>query len=488
MFLRQVFDPQLAQYAYLIGCQQTGEAVVIDPERDVDRYLELAAAEGLRITAAAETHIHADFLSGARELGERGAKLYLSAEGGEDWSYRWTGDRAGDGDYDVTLLADGDRFQVGKIEIQAVHTPGHTPEHLSFRVTDHGGGAGEPMGIVTGDFVFVGDLGRPDLLETAAGQAGARDPSARSLYRSLPRFLELPEFLQVWPAHGAGSACGKALGAVPMSTVGYEKRYNTALAAGERGEEAFVEAILAGQPEPPLYFARMKRLNRDGPPLLGALPRPPRVGAAELAEAALRDGRVVLDTRLDRRAFMAGHLPGSLYAPLDKSFPTVAGSYVGTGEDIFLLVEAADDGDGEAEDRVEEAVRALVRIGLDRIAGWAPAAELEPAAELAGGLSTIPVIDFAEVERRRGEEGFAVLDVRGAAEHAAGHVPGSLNVAHTRLRARLDDVPDDRELLVHCRTGTRAAYAAAMLERAGRRVRYVDGAFADWRQGGATPS
>jgi hydroxyacylglutathione hydrolase len=207
MLFRVIYDPSLAQAAYLIGCQRTGEAIVVDPERDVDRYERLAASEGLRITAVAETHIHADFVSGSRELAEKGAKVFVSDEGDADWKYQWLDRRSTGGAYDHQLLKDGDTFMVGHIEFRAVHTPGHTPEHLCFKVTDRGSGADEPMGVITGDFLFVGDLGRPDLLESAAGMAGKADPSA----------------------HGAGSACGKALGAVPQTTVGYERRFNPAL-------------------------------------------------------------------------------------------------------------------------------------------------------------------------------------------------------------------------------------------------------------------
>ena len=458
MFFRQVFDSELAQYAYLIGCQRTGEAVVVDPERDVDRYFEIAAAEGLRLTAATETHIHADFLSGARELAERGLAVYLSDEGGDDWRYGWTGS----GDYDIRLLRDGDAFSVGNVELKAVHTPGHTPEHLSFKVIDHGGGAEEPIGVASGDFVFVGDLGRPDLLESAAGVAGAREPSARRLYASLPRFLELPDYLQVWPGHGAGSACGKALGAVPMSTVGYEKRHNAALLAAEGGEDAFVGAILEGQPEPPLYFGRMKRLNRDGPPVLGELPAPRRISAAELGDLAGRLDVAVLDTRADRTAFMSGHLPGSIYAPLNKSFPTIAGSYVEAGMPLYLLIEA---------ERVAPAVRQLVRIGLDDVAGYAPHEALEQAGV---ELAVTETVDF-EQGRQRAEA--VTLDVRRLAEFELGHVPGALNVAHTRLLARQDEIPRDRPLLVYCQTGARASSAASLLERLGHAVLYVDDDF-----------
>ncbi len=470
MLLRQILDPKLAQYAYLIGCQRTGEALILDPERDVDRYVELARAEGLRLTAAAETHIHADFLSGARELAERfGVKLYLSAEGGPDWQYEWVRDS----DYDVHLLRDGDVFQVGHIDIRALHTPGHTPEHLSFLVTDRGGGADEPIAIASGDFVFVGDLGRPDLLESAAGVDGAMEPSARTLYRSVGRFLELPDFVQVWPAHGAGSACGKALGAVPMSTVGYERRHNAAIDARGRGEDAFVASILSGQPEPPLYFATMKRLNKTGPPVLGELPRPRRLTASELLELAERTDVAVVDTRRDRGAFMTAHLSGSLYAPLDTTFPTLVGSYVRSGEEIVLITDP---------ESVEEAVRDLVRIGLEKVVGFAPPEVLDEP-QLASRLRSTPTIDFSELDDRR-RPGTTVLDVRRASEHAAAAVPGAVNVAHTRLLDRLDEVPEDGEVLVHCRSGARAAAAVAMLERAGREVCYVDGMF---REGAALP-
>ncbi|MEL7363816.1 MAG: MBL fold metallo-hydrolase, partial [Bacteroidota bacterium] len=320
MLFRQYFDPKLAQYAYLVGCQKSGEALLIDPERDIDRYIDAAEAEGLRIVAVAETHIHADFLSGAREFAERlGVKLYLSEEGGPDWQSEW----AKDGTYDVTFLRDGDSFIVGHIEIIASHTPGHTPEHMSFVVIDRGSGATTPIGVATGDFVFVGDLGRPDLLEQAAGMHGVQEDAARTLYHSLDTFRDWPGYAQIWPAHGAGSTCGKALGAVPQSTVGYEKLYNASLGAADAGENAFVDAILSGQPEPQMYFARMKRDNKRGVRVLGGLPQPQKLSAAELEAYVGKGEALVIDTRLDRSAFMAKHIPGSLYAPMNKSFNTV---------------------------------------------------------------------------------------------------------------------------------------------------------------------
>ena len=473
MLFRQYADPKLAQYAYLVGCQKTGEALLIDPERDIDRYVAAAAAEGLRITAVAETHIHADFLSGAREFADRyGVKLYLSTEGeAEGWPSNW----AKDSDYDATFLRDGDTFTVGNIDVTAVHTPGHTPEHMSYVVVDRGSGATTPIGIATGDFVFVGDLGRPDLLEQAAGLHGVQESSARTLYGSLPKFRDLDDYVQVWPAHGAGSACGKALGAVPTTTVGYEKRYNASLAAADGGEDAFVDAILSGQPEPQMYFARMKRDNRDGVPLLGALPRPPALTVREFGQKAADEETLVIDTRLDRSGFMAKHVPGALYAPMNKSFNTVVGSLVvDETRPIVLVVEG---------DHVEEAVRDLVRIGYDRVVGYATPDTLERYFEDGGAHASIPEISFDDLARERTEAGTAVVDVRYASEYASGHVPGAVNASYTRLPAYVEDrVPEGDTLLVHCASGARSAAASAFLAHMGYDVKYVDGDFSDYAE------
>ena len=281
MLVERIYDEDLAQACWLIGCQATREALIIDPERDVCRYIEAARNAGFKIVAVAETHIHADFLSGSHELAiATGATVYLSNHGGEDWSYVWPKNSSAK----VKSVIDGDSFNIGNITITVVHTPGHTPEHICFLVNDVN--TNEPIGYATGDFVFVGDLGRPDLLETAAGIEGVMEASASELHESCLRFMNMDDYIQVWPAHGAGSACGKALGAMPQSTVGYEKRTSPPLQLLDH-ESAFVEFMLAEQPEPPLYFARMKQMNRDGVPLLGELPSPRRItDASELAELA----------------------------------------------------------------------------------------------------------------------------------------------------------------------------------------------------------
>jgi hydroxyacylglutathione hydrolase len=473
MLFRMLYDNKLAQAAYLIGCQRTKEAIVIDPERDVDRYLDEAKRNGLNITVIAETHIHADFLSGARELAEAtGAKLYLSAEGGPDWQYRWLDKKSSGGSYHHQLLKDGDTFKVGNIQFKAVHTPGHTPEHLSYLVTDLGGGASEPMGIASGDFVFVGDVGRPDLLESAAGQSGTKEASAQTLFRSIQRFKSLPDYLQVWPAHGAGSACGKALGAVPQSTVGYEKRFNAAIFEAE-SETRFVESILHGQPEPPYYFARMKKENRDGPAILGELPDPKPLSVDELKKALKKEASW-LDTR-PWPEYSDGHLPGALYAPLNSAFPTVAGSYVEPTKSIYLIVEKG---------RVDEAVRDLIRIGLDNVVGYVTPSTLKTFAKNSRKMVCCDSMAMTDLDIDCLDGNCIILDVRRADEFEAGHLPGAVNVAHTRLLPNLEKLPKGKRLYVHCQGGYRSAYACGMLQHHGFDAVQMQGGFSEWEKSG----
>jgi hydroxyacylglutathione hydrolase len=475
MFFQRFYDAKLAQASYLIGCQRTGEAVVVDPNRDVAQYLEAAAAEGLRVTHVTETHIHADFVSGARELAQRaGAQLYLSDEGDADWKYAFAKDAG------ARLVRDGDRLMVGNVRLEVVHTPGHTPEHISFVVTDTPAGAG-PWGILTGDFVFVGDVGRPDLLEKAAGVKGTMEAGARTLFRSLDRFRALPDHLQVWPGHGAGSACGKALGAIPSTTVGYEKLANWGVRTTDEAD--FVRMVLAGQPEPPRYFAEMKRINREGPRVLGVLPRPSRLSALAL-EQLLHAGEVVVDTRA-AADFASGHIPGTINIPLDASFTTWAGWLLPYDRDIHLLVEDAGRPAAGGLSRVETAVRDLAMIGLDRVAGMVGTDALAEWTATGHALATVAQITPAETAAMVGRGEAAIVDVRGRAEWEAGHVPGVPNIPVGYLADHVDELPADRPLIVHCQGGARSAIAASVLRARGlTNVVNLAGGYAAWTQAG----
>lgn len=477
MFLKQIYDESLSQYAYLIGCQRTGESVVIDPQRDIDRYLKIAKKNDLRITAVAETHIHADYLSGVREFieTEPNTVAYLSDEGDSDWKYEWA-----KGNDQVTLLKNGDTFKVGNIQFSVVHTPGHTPEHICFLIEDQGGGADEPMGFVTGDFIFVGDVGRPDLLESAAGIVGIQEPSARALYSSIVEFAKMPDYLQVLPGHGAGSACGKALGAIPMTTVGYEKRFNGAVTkALNEGEEAFVVAILSGQPEPPVYFARMKKVNKLGAPILNGLPTPQKLSVKDFIEQGCSGGSVILDSTRDRVSFMDRHLRGALLAPLGDKYSVVAGSYVTPEEKVYLLLNDESD--------LDEAVRTLVRIGLDNILGYALWEEVKGSPVFSEYEASTERCQTSEIEAvRTANPTSEVIDVRSVGEFNEGHVPNAKNIAHTRVANHMDSLKG-KKLIVHCGSGLRAALSVPHLERNGMEVIYVDGLFKDYQLRPSSP-
>ncbi|WP_018467900.1 rhodanese-like domain-containing protein [Calidithermus timidus] len=466
MLFRQIYEEGLAQGSYFIGCQAQGTAVVVDPRRDIDVYLAEAQKNGLKIVAITETHIHADYLSGARELAKAtGAKLYLSDEGDENWKYK------GLEGFDYQLLKDGDQIKVGNITLTALHTPGHTPEHLSFLVQD-GAAASEPGFLLSGDFVFVGDVGRPDLLEEAAGILGTAEPGARRMFKSLKeKFLTLPDYVQVWPGHGAGSACGKSLGAVASTTVGYERRFAWwADYLRNDDEEGFVKALLSGQPEAPHYFAQMKRLNRDGMPLLGELPKPPQL-TPETFQKKLAEGALLVDTR-DKLSFAGGHLKGAINIPAGKNFSTWAGWLLPYDRDFVLLA---------SPERVEELTKQLIRIGLDGVVGFIPG--LEGYAQ--GELETVPQLTAAEAKALWEKGEVAILDVRGADEYMAGHIPGAQNIHAGRVMRELSRIPKDKPVVVHCLGGDRSSTAISALLAAGfDNLINLTGGIRAWQQEG----
>lgn len=453
MLFRHIYDDDLAQASYLIGCQRTGVAIVIDPRRDIGVYLEIAAREGFRINAVTETHVHADYLSGSRELAHAtGARLYLSDEGGPDWAYR----------FDHVGLKDTSRIEIGNISLEAIHTPGHTPEHLSFLVTD-GANADQPGFLLTGDFVFVGDVGRPDLLDEAAGATDTRFEGAQRLFESLKeKFLTLPDYVQVWPGHGAGSACGKALGAVASSTVGYERRFAWWAGFLERDDRTgFTGMLLEGQPDAPSYFGRMKRENRDGPALLGTREPLNALSEGEL-ERALGAGALLVDTR-PRQDFQAGAVAGSLHLPAGRNFVTWAGWLLEPDREIALLARDSLEADGLRD--------ALARIGVDRVIGFVQNLE---------GLRLEPNRPLSVTEASRLENPF-VLDVRARSEFEAGHIPGATQIHVGRLTRNLGRIPKNRPVLVHCQSGARSAAASSALRAAGfTNIHELEGGFEAW--------
>jgi len=469
MLLKRFYDEPLAQASYLIGCAATGEALVVDAHRDVDEYLRAAEQEGLRITHVTETHIHADFVSGSRELAQRaGARLYLSAEGGHEWQYAFaTGDRA-------TLLHDGDTFMVGNVRIEALHTPGHTPEHLCFVITDTAA-TSQPMGVLTGDFIFAGDVGRPDLLEKVARAAGTMELGARALFRSLQKFKRLPDYFQLWPGHGAGSACGKSLGAIPSTTLGYEKVVNWGLA--DQSEDTFVNAVLSGQPEPPVYFAQMKRINREGPSLLHGERRPERLAEARLS-TLIEQHATIVDTR-PAIEFAAAHVPGALNLPFNKSFTTWAGWLLKYDAPFYLIV------DDDALADIDDIVRSLQKIGLDAIAGYFSTKVIEAYAGEGRPLARIPQIDADVLAQRMVSGDVAVVDVRGWNEWLAGHIPSVPNIPLGYLVDHLPELPTDRSLVVQCASGARSAIAVSLLRARGfTNVVNLSGGFDAWEREG----
>ena len=440
MFFQHVYDKSLAQASYFIGCQAKGEAIVIDAQRDIDVYLEIARQNNMKITHLTETHIHADFLCGSRELAAvTGAQLYLSDEGGDDWQYQ----------FPHIGLKYGDKINVGNLTLEVLHTPGHTPESISFLLTDHPA-TDKPVMVFTGDFVFVGDIGRPDLLEKAAGLVGTQEKGAKQMFASIQRFAQLPEYVQVWPAHGAGSACGKALGAVPSSTVGYEKIRNWAFQYGE-DEAGFIDYLLDGQPEPPKYFAMMKHLNKVNRPLLVEVPKLPELSREQFLNA-YNNGLKVIDTR-PKATFAAGHLPGSLNIQGNNSFATWCGWLLNYEEQFILVADGS---------QIEDLTRKLMRIGLDNSYGY-----ISDITDLGLELETEDTIDIEEFKTYIGNPDAQIVDVRGASEYQAYHVDGAEHVFVGTLPENLDKFDKDKQIVIHCQSGDRATIAQSILAKNG---------------------
>jgi hydroxyacylglutathione hydrolase len=458
MFFERIYEKGLAQASYIIGCQATKEAIVIDPKRDIDTYLQIAERENLRITHITETHIHADFLSGAQELSSvTGAKIYLSDEGGPDWQYQ----------FKHVGLKNGVSFKVGNLIFEVLHTPGHTPEHISFILTDTPASQ-EPVMIFTGDFVFVGDVGRPDLLEKAAGMEGTMLIGAKQMFQSLNKFKSLPDHLQVWPAHGAGSACGKALGAVPGSTVGYEKLSNWAFKIDD--EKVFINTLLDGQPEPPKYFAMMKKLNKIGPKILCSFDHPARISAEDFHKA-LKENYQIVDTR-DKLSFSGGHIQGSINIQDNNSFSTWAGWMLDYDKPIILITP---------DHRADLLKRALIRIGMDNLLGYT--CDIEKLEAMGNKMEILGQLSAEELNEDL--LSYKIIDVRSSTEFNLANIPTSINIHSGYLENNLDKIPTDKKVVVYCTSGDRSAIAASFLIRNGyKNVFNLSGGINSWVQSG----
>ena len=406
--------------SYFIGCQANRTAVVVDPRRDVRVYLNKAEEKDMEIVAVTETHIHADFLSGSRELMEAtGARLYLSDEGDEDWKYGFEGEK----------LYDGSEIKIGNIVLQAVHTPGHTPEHISFLVTD-GATSGRAGLYPNGRFrVRRETSGRPDLLDEVAGGKDTRLQGAKQMFGSLrEKFLNLPDYVQVWPGHGAGSSCGKALGAVPTSTVGYERLFSWwGRLVEDDDEEGFVESLLADQPDAPVYFGRMKRQNKSGPALLGELQSLVEYEACTLKEGLERDEVIFIDTRAPED-FANGAAPGSINVTAGNNFASWASWVIDPEKDDRPIVVLAN-GEEDAEHLRDK----LSYVGIDNTVGYVTSLE-------GLGKEKVPTVSPDDLEKL--EDPF-VLDVRAKSEYEAGHIPGATQLHGGRVMWHLDELPED---------------------------------------------
>ncbi len=434
MVIQQFFIPGIAHSSYLIGA--SGTCAIIDPARDVDRYLEAAKDLGLMITHILETHLHADFVSGHMDLAEKtGARIYAPKSGSCSFEHEPVGD--------------GTQFSVGGIRFDVLDTPGHTPDGVTYVATDLSRGE-EPVAVFPGDTLFVGDVGRPDLFP---GQA--RDLAAH-LHESLhTKILTLPDHCMLFPAHGAGSLCGRAMGSMRSSTIGYERRFNGALKIADR--EEFIRSLTEGMPPAPDHFARCSEINRRGPALVRTLPAIRPMKPAEFRERAAREDTIVLSVN-DYASFGGQHVPGSYHIDLGGNFSTFAGWVLPPESEILLVA------DGPAQ--AEAAAVMLRRVGLDLTVGYL---EGGTHAWAMAGYPTghVPQVSPAEVHGMIAEGGAALVDVRTPEEYEEDHVAGAVNIMVTDLRERAAGLDPARPVVVMCRTGHRSSLGCSILKQKG---------------------
>lgn len=456
MHFKQFYLGCLAQASYLVGSE--GEAAVVDPRRDVEEYLSEATNRGLTIKWVIETHLHADFVSGHRELAERtGATIVIGSKAGASFPHK--------------AAKDGDEITVGSLVLRILETPGHTPESISILVIDPQDSP-DPKMVLTGDTLFVGDVGRPDL---AGGRGITSEAMAGMLFDSLhEKLLRLPDSVEVYPAHGAGSLCGKNISRQTFSTIGEQRRTNVALQPMTRDE--FVRSVTTNLPEIPPYFEHDVAVNREGAPNLSDRPLPPALTAEEVERRSAED-EIVLDVR-PGPVFGAGHVPGSVNIDLHGEFAPWAGALLPLSLPIVVVADSLDG--------VREAVIRLSRVGIDDVAGYL---EGGPAAWEASGraLEAVPQIPVQELEAHvtSGESDLQVVDVRRPGEYASGHVPGAETLPLDRLEAGTAKLDSKRPLALVCASGYRSSTAASLLRRQGfENLRNVVGGTRAWVKAG----
>ncbi len=457
MVFETVFTDGIAQLSYLVGDKATGRAAVIDPRRDVEPYIELARKHKLSITHCLETHIHADFVSGCRELADRTgtAKVHLSAEGGAKYGFAHE------------RLKDGDRIDLGRVILTARHTPGHTPEHLSFLAAENTR-PGTPFAVFSGDCLFADSVGRPDLLGDEES-----DRLAKALFRSVREFyLKLDDSVRVHPGHGAGSPCGANIGDRLVTTIGYERRHNHALRIGD--EKKFVEFVLFTAPPEPRYYKRMKAVNAKGPDVLGRLPACPALPPKQFAEA-VRAGRAQLVDNRQMLGFGGGHIAGAMNIGPRAELSIWAGWLLDPEKPILLVLPKEAD--------LPEVQRQLVRVGYTAFGGHLLGG-MEEWSNAGLPLASLPQMTVAEVAGAK-PGGLQVLDVRTPQEWEGGHVPGATYIFLPELEGKLGRLKKDRPVAVYCDSGYRASIAASLLERHGfTQVRNVPGSWKAWKAAG----
>ena len=455
MLLKHFFVKKIAHSSYILAGQNA--CAVIDPQRDIDVYLREARQMGFEITHILQTHLHADFISGHMDLAKQtGAKIYMA--------------KSANCSFEHVSLIEGDTVEIENIHLEVLETPGHTPEHLSFVVTDKSRGE-SPIGVFVGDTLFVGDVGRPDLFPDMANELAGK------LYHSLhDKLLKLPDYCEVYPAHGAGSLCGRAMGAKYQSTIGYERKYNPALQIKDKGE--FIKSLTEDMPSAPDHFSRCSDINRQGPELIEDLPQLKRLSLSEFNQTMQESDVELLDTR-NYLAYGGQHINNSWHLDLNGNFPTFAGWVLPMDKDILMVAED--------DEKAHEGVLWARRVGIDRIVGYLAGGM---PGWLTAGLSTGSVTQISAEDLHTkviGEDDFTLVDVRAKAEYEENHIKGAINIETADLRIEFKKLTKGQPTILICSSGNRSSLGTSILAKNGFKHLYnVSGGMTGYSKAGYT--